>query len=65
MRDYNNQVILLLFRYDIMWQCWQRNPTDRPHFAVIHDNLEELVESKIVSFTCTVQITSNLTLARA
>ena len=32
-----------------MWQCWQRNPTDRPHFAVVHESLEELLESKIVS----------------
>jgi hypothetical protein len=35
--------------YDIMSACWQKNPTDRPHFAIIHENLDELVTSKIVS----------------
>lgn len=48
---YHNIIVAIrcFCRYNIMWQCWQRNPADRPHFAVIHDNLEELVESKIVS----------------
>lgn len=33
--------------YNIMSACWQKNPTDRPHFAIIHENLDELVMSKI------------------
>lgn len=40
---------LSLCRYDIMSACWQKNPTDRPHFAIIHENLDELVMSKLVS----------------
>jgi len=33
--------------YDIMSQCWQTNPTNRPHFAVIHEKLSGLASSKM------------------
>ena len=29
--------------------CWERNPSDRPYFAIIQDQLEALEDSKLVS----------------
>ena len=34
-----------------MTQCWERNPTDRPHFAVIHEKLDGLASSKMVGIS--------------
>ena len=38
-----------LCRYDVVSACWQKNPIDRPHFSIIHDELDELIMSKQVS----------------
>ncbi len=35
--------------HELMLDCWRRNPVDRPHFSVIHEKLEDLANSKVVS----------------
>lgn len=33
--------------YDIMRVCWERNPSDRPYFGIIQEQLEALEDSKL------------------
>ncbi len=39
-----------------MLDCWRRNPVDRPHFSVIHEKLEDLANSKVVSSSAHVML---------
>ena len=40
--------VLNVCRYNIMRECWERNPTDRPYLSAIHDQLDSLAASKMV-----------------
>jgi hypothetical protein len=45
-------LMILFIRYQIMLQCWEQNPTDRPTFVKLKETMKEMERNHKVFLTC-------------